>query len=274
MVNCGACGKFLSTVGAASCALCPLKYHKACLAISDKTNISRDWACPNCKRNIRRGDNSQTPVKGICVSPPHGEEPSECPSPKAEDGACEEALPNKELAQFMAEMREFRKEMVQLRDALSARLDTIERRLDKLEQRQPEAGVEGNAELERTIAELKQEINDRDQEALLSDLEIGQLPEEKGVSVVQSVTVLAARLGVTLEDRDVVFAERVGPPPAEAGGRARRVVVRLARRNLRDELIQAARARRSFTSAAEGRIFINERTDSPQPAALPPGPQS
>ncbi|KAL4702157.1 hypothetical protein ACJJTC_015001 [Scirpophaga incertulas] len=130
MVNCGACGKFLSSVGAASCALCPLKYHKACLVISDKTNISRDWACPNCKRNIRRGDNSRG----------------------------EEALHNKELAQFMAEMREFRKEMVQLRDALSARLDTIERRLDELEQRQPEAG---------------------------------------------SVTVLAARLGVTLEERDV-----------------------------------------------------------------------
>ncbi|KAL4702585.1 hypothetical protein ACJJTC_016061 [Scirpophaga incertulas] len=164
MVNCGACGKFLSSVEAIT------------VRLQLRAYVFRPYT--------------------------------------AEDGACEEALHNKELAQYMAEMREFRKEMVQLRDALSARLDTIERRLDELEQRQPEAG---------------------------------------------SVTVLAARLGVTLEERDVVFAESVGPPPAEAGGRARRVVVRLARRNLRDELIQAARARRSFTGAAEGRIFINER---------------
>jgi hypothetical protein len=53
-------------------------------------------------------------------------------------------------------------------------------------------------------------LADRDREALLADLEVGMLPEEKGVSVVQSVTVLAARLGVPLERQDVVFAERVG----------------------------------------------------------------
>jgi hypothetical protein len=83
------------------------------------------------------------------------------------------------------------------------------------------------------------------------------------VSVVQSVTVLAARLGVPLEARDVVFAERVGAPPAE-GGRARRVVVRLARRQVRDDLLRAARVRRTGAAADKGpRVFLNERLTRP-----------
>ncbi|KAL4712916.1 hypothetical protein ACJJTC_011986 [Scirpophaga incertulas] len=166
---------------------------------------------------------------------------------------------HRELVDFMTEMRQFRVEMNELRVSLSARMDSIEKRLDVLEQRTPDSGVVETAALENTIRELKMELNERDQEVLLSDLEIGELGEEKGVGVVHTVMVLAGRLGVPLEERDVVFAERVGPPPAEAGGRPRRIVVRLARRHLRDELLRAARVRRTLTSASGGRVFVNER---------------
>ncbi|KOB57427.1 Zinc finger DNA binding protein [Operophtera brumata] len=129
-----------------------------------------------------------------------------------------------------------------------------------------------NPSTPRTVAQLKIELNERDQEALQSDLEIGHLPEEKGESVLHAVTVLAAKLGVTLEARDVVYAERVGVTQgAGAEGevrRERRVVVRLARRHLRDQLLQAARVRRTLTASDAGcataavagpRIFLNER---------------
>ncbi|KAL4708969.1 hypothetical protein ACJJTC_005830 [Scirpophaga incertulas] len=82
-------------------------------------------------------------------------------------------------------------------------------------------------------------------EALLTDLEIGQMPEDKAENAFHAVCVLATRLGVPLEERDVVYAERVGARPDEAGGRPRRMVVRLARRSLRDELLRAARLRRT-----------------------------
>jgi hypothetical protein len=111
-----------------------------------------------------------------------------------------------EFAECLSEMREFRQEMSRLRDsfvAISGRLDGFEQRLEALERRRMAGDDDGTARLERTIAELKAELDDRDREALLSDLDIGQLPEEKGVSVVQSVTTLAARLGVALEARDV-----------------------------------------------------------------------
>ncbi|KAL0841059.1 hypothetical protein ABMA28_014824 [Loxostege sticticalis] len=147
--------------------------------------------------------------------------------------------------------------------AVGARIDAVEARMEAAERRRAEAGPDGAEGLRRTVEELKLELNERDQEALLADLEIGQLPEQKGENPVHAVIVLATRLGVPLEERDVVFAERVGAPPAEAGGRARRVVVRLARRHLRDELLRAARVRRAVTAEGGGRVFINERLTRP-----------
>ncbi|XP_063838172.1 uncharacterized protein LOC135087303 [Ostrinia nubilalis] len=148
--------------------------------------------------------------------------------------------------------------------ANAERLDEVEKRLEAVGRVQTEAGTGAGsgvvAALERTVAELKLELNDRDQDALLADLEIGGLPDEKGGNVFHDVAVLAGRLGVTLEERDVVFAERVGAPPAETGGaRPRRVVVRLARRQLRDDLLRAARVRRGSTGEGGGRVYINER---------------
>ncbi|KAL0883332.1 hypothetical protein ABMA27_016739 [Loxostege sticticalis] len=143
--------------------------------------------------------------------------------------------------------------------AVGARIDAVEARVEAAERRRAEAGPDDAEGLRRTVEELKLELNEREQEALLADLEIGQLPEQKGENVLHAVAVLATRLGVPLEERDLVFAERVGAPPAEAGGRARRVVVRLARRHLRDELLRAARVRRGVTAEGGGRVFVNER---------------
>lgn len=151
-------------------------------------------------------------------------------------------------------------------------MDGIEQRLEVVERRDTGPATVEVADLERTVAQLKLELNDRDQEALLSDIEIGHLPEEKGENVLHAVTVLAAKLGLVLEERDVVFAERVGVTQGAGVGseppRERRVVVRLARRQLRDQLLQAARVRRTMTTtdagravttAAGSRIFLNER---------------
>ncbi|KAL4705408.1 hypothetical protein ACJJTC_002431 [Scirpophaga incertulas] len=137
-------------------------------------------------------------------------------------------------------MRQFRMEMSLLREsftAITARLESVQRRLEVLEARKPEAGADRVAELESV----------------------------NGENVFHSVAQLAGRLRVVLENRDVVFAERVGAPPlpgeaGEAGGRARRVVVRLTRRCLRDELLNAARVRRAgLTSSAGVRVYLNER---------------
>jgi hypothetical protein len=233
------------------------------------------WICVECKsRQPKGGNNTNTPVRPMaeCVSvsvdsdnvtirKSHHTRTITTSPELSESPVAVTAAPDRceELAEFVAEMREFRREMAALRDSLTVRLDDFERRLGTLERRRDNSATERTAELERTVADLRKELDDRDREALLADLEIGQLPEEKGVSVVQSVTVLAARLGVPLEQQDVVFAERVGAPPAEAGGRPRRVVVRLTRRQLRDELLAAARVRRDLVGPGGGRVYLNER---------------
>lgn len=286
MLKCAACGKFLASSVGASCSVCPSLYHKECVLLPETAPVSRDWACPACKKKEPKGDS--TPVRGNCSQEVAGgtsaapqlaasrravaarAAPAVAPAPPAPGFGVQEL--RHELAECMAEMREFRREIAEFRVSvagISARMDGIEQRLEAVEQRNTGPGAVEVAQLERTVAQLKLELNDRDQEALQSDIEIGHLPEEKGENVLHAVTVLAAKLGVALDERDVVFAERVGVAQgAGAGGEApreRRVVVRLARHYLRDQLLQAARVRRSLTATDAGcvapqrRIFVNER---------------
>ncbi|KAI8441229.1 hypothetical protein MSG28_014878 [Choristoneura fumiferana] len=243
------------------------KYHKGCVAVPDGMAVARDWVCPECKSKPKRADNNSTPGKGASGSPAAAAAPAGAPTPPS-GGETEVAALRREMAEYIAEQREFRAEIRASLKSMGERMDEIERRLDAVESREAEVAPRGGdvEQLQQTVERLQLELNDRDQDALLADLDIGQLPEEPGENVVHTVTVLAAKLGVTLEPRDVVFAERVGAPTAAAAaGRARRVVVRLTRRQLRDDLLRAARVRRNVSSADVGqagpprRVYVNER---------------
>ncbi|VVC89755.1 unnamed protein product [Leptidea sinapis] len=114
----------------------------------------------------------------------------------------------------------------------------------------------------------KLDINVREQDILQSDIEISNLPEVAGENPTQTFMVLATRLGVSLKHEEVVFAERIGRMVEINKGENKtslRLVVRLSRRQLRDELIQSARVRRGATSADLGidlppqRFYASER---------------
>ncbi|CAG5017166.1 unnamed protein product [Parnassius apollo] len=112
--------------------------------------------------------------------------------------------------------------------------------------------------METIIKELKQEINDKDQKALLNDIEIIGIPEVSGETPLHIMSTVANKLGVTLNDHDIVFAERVGRHSSnllqevQTGNQnrieARPLVVRLARRITRDILLKNARVRRTLTT--------------------------
>lgn len=253
------------------------------MSLPEASSVGKGWVCPGCIPMTRKGDN--TPVRAApqdalalrAGSAREGAPSTSSPHPAAPPMDLQ--LMHREIAEWMLEMREFRREISEFRASvkgLSERVDTIEERLVAVEQRKEDSPAV--ADLRCKVVLLQQELNDRDQDALLSDLEIGQLPEEKGESIVRAVTVLAARLGVTLEERDIVFAERVGAMQSASAAGAptnppRRVVVRLARRPLRDQIISAARVRRTLTASDAGRavdtagpappypprIFVNER---------------
>ncbi|XP_046971286.1 uncharacterized protein LOC124538279 [Vanessa cardui] len=147
------------------------------------------------------------------------------------------------------------------------RVDTVEDRMTSLEDKYLKINEEGkNSQISETIALLKAEINDREQGTLLNDVQISGVPEQKGENVVHLTQAISRKLGMTLDPRDIVSAERVGfhhqLSPNE-DRRPRLVVVRLARRSLRDDLIKSARVRRGIDTSGiidgnPSRIYINE----------------
>ncbi|XP_026331513.1 uncharacterized protein LOC113238877 [Hyposmocoma kahamanoa] len=172
-----------------------------------------------------------------------------------------------ELQEIRREIREFRGEFLELRASLppiTARMDDIDRRLDNVEERMA-TNVNDSAVkvLEEAVANLQLELHNRDQERLDNDVLITNVVEGAGESVLHIVATIGTKLGVKLDERDIVCAERLGV--RREGGRPRPIVVRLARRVTRSELLRAARVRRGATTAdcglaGEARPFyVNER---------------
>ena len=128
--------------------------------------------------------------------------------------------------------------------------------------------------LSNAISNLQMDINDRDQEALINDLEIAGIPEFGDESALHIVSTIATKLGVEVDIRDVVSAYRVGSVRGRGAGvdentqsaQPRRMVVRFTRRSVRDAFLRAARVRRSIRTSDMGlpshtqrQIHINER---------------
>lgn len=139
------------------------------------------------------------------------------------------------------------------------------------------SGKKGDADAElsnlrETVAELKAEINEKEQAGLLNDVDISGIPESEGESLMHIVIAAAAKLGMTLDHKDVVSVSRIGSKryTLQQGEnklpRPRTITVRLARHDLRKELIKNARVRRNVTTADLGLpqheckpFYLNER---------------
>ncbi|XP_063635112.1 uncharacterized protein LOC134805837 [Cydia splendana] len=150
------------------------------------------------------------------------------------------------------------------------RVDELTARLDAVEHAQRQNTNIKNNNLEETVACLKMDLNDRDQEILCNDVEIVGIPEENNERTLHLAHIVSKKLGVQLEEHDIVNAERAGVAHRSEtqDGRAPRprpIVVRLARHSLRDQLLAAARTRRGVTTADMGlsssakTFYVNER---------------
>ncbi|CAG9132605.1 unnamed protein product [Plutella xylostella] len=286
--SCGACKKFLSLTDGVKCSKCSTHYHRACLGLgpSNKASVSSSWECDACKRLVPRGNRTETPVKSL-LSGDDSEATAKgslitsgdsSSSPAAQSMTLELTLEIRQLREDLqaarGEIQQFRAEMFDLKSSLTDtndRLASVVSRVDRLEKKVEDTPE--TSQLESTVAELKLELQERDQRELSNDLDISNLPEELGENPIHLVTLVAAKLGVILEERDIVSAERVGSrhgrgtEGAGAGGadRPRPLAVRVTRRALKDELTKSARVRRGATtadlglSAAPRPFYINER---------------
>jgi hypothetical protein len=258
------------------------------------------WKCDECRNAMPKMNNTNTPVKredypfvnsrkrvnagssatsaaqsSATSSLGVKDSPTECAgtASASTELITELRLLREEVRATRAEMLEFRTTL----NSLTAAVEVCNRRIDELtarvfavEQQREDTTNSTTAALEQTVADLKLDLNARDQELLCNDVEIAGIPEEKSERCCHIVLAVAQKLGVTLEERDLVSAERAGSVRrAEAQDtvppRPRPLVVRLARRALRDQLLAAARVRRDATTAGLGLssaarpFYVNER---------------
>ncbi|KAI8425574.1 hypothetical protein MSG28_011397, partial [Choristoneura fumiferana] len=284
------CGKFISSSGVAKCTECAAVYHKGCVSIPQTARVSTTWTCAACKAKAPRrcpSADTDTPIKCSEL----GESGGGTPSPSQNQEVAEQLrLFRTEFSAVRDEMAGLRQEMVELHrfiEGFQARFVGMEERRSGRWRR---AAADG--ELAATVAALKLELCDRDQDLLLNDLELTGIPEHSNESPTHLVCLVAHKLGVGLDERDIVFAERVGPrrrlPAGESmpsamspltqssvdgtgqavsgmSARPRPLIVRLARRGPRGELLRAARVRRGADTSGfdlpgnPSRFYVNER---------------
>ncbi|CAG9782738.1 unnamed protein product [Diatraea saccharalis] len=298
---CGGCRKSIEDKRFLSCSACGLHYDLECANVSEQrfyNTMSKDhkkaWKCVMCFSRQPKVDNTNTPVRGTAlgVTVQRGaavESPSGLDMDYLNDTAHNITIEITDFQSLVMEMRAFREEMRE--EMRSARLETkrlndtvaaltgrltecegrvavLNERVITLETRLTTEKVD-NASLIAEIDRMKSELNDRDQDLLLTELEVTCIQEQPNESLLHIIGTVATKLGVHLDEQDIVSVVRVGrvldASQTSAVPRTRPIVVRLARRAVRDKLLEAARVRRGVTTEGMGlpgkpaQFFLNER---------------
>lgn len=258
------CGKYLSNNDCVRCSKCPGSYHRSCLA-NPPTGKGSSWLCEVCKPRTPSGSQA-SPMEDHADS-------------HEIDLGSELRSFRVELGAMRSELRELRAEMAEFRHSIQScynRMDSLDERMGKLEKRFEDTHETQHSSLLGTIEDLKRQLNEREQDSLANDIEIAGVPEENGEQPNHLLSLLTIKLGVQIDERDVMYAERAGivrrnrsesgDVTGETMQRPRAIVVRFTRRTVRDSVLRAARVRRDLTAAdlevrgaAAQRIYVNER---------------
>ncbi|XP_052754306.1 uncharacterized protein LOC128201424 [Galleria mellonella] len=304
VMRCAGCFKKIENNLFLSCSICKQAYDLHCANVAEKSfcnAMSHEhraaWKCPLCVSKQPKTDNTDTPVRTVtqgvmtrrgaaAVSPVdqlNMSIVSDAPMRGDLDDITDTQMLALEIRRFREELSASRIQMQLLNenmarlstglDNCNARVDRLSIRVDNLERQICEGSSSATScedTLMKAIEQLKAELNDRDQELLLNDIEISGVPEQKGENVTHVTLTLATKLGIKLSEEDVVSASRVGSVLRTSDGpthqlRPRLIVVRLARRTLRDQFLHEARIRRGATTGDAGlpgpscRFYVNER---------------
>lgn len=266
MSKCAACGKFVSTGDSVKCSGCNTTFDRSCLKIPKTSKLPPRWFCSGCTNKQSTKENREDSVFAHKDAVPNVDlsfsSPSGC-------GGCEDL--KQFLVEIKNEMKAIRHDLNIYRNDLNKRMDGMESRIAALEEGSSGSLSisEQNKDLLDTVSHLKYEFNDREQELFLTDVEIACIPEKQGENLTHLVRLIADKLDVKLDDRDIVSVERSGPLRARMEGegppRPRPLVARLARRALRDQLLRSARIRRGADTTGfelpgpPRRFYVNER---------------
>ncbi|CAB3225238.1 unnamed protein product [Arctia plantaginis] len=257
MSKCKGCGKYIAQKDITKCSKCQNYYHRTCALVATPgvKSVSPKWICAGCNVVLA----TPPAVAEACVSSQpsnsHGATasnnlPKDCNPAQTVDVSLilkEIRIFREEINALISELREFREEMLSLQadnKMCNDRVDLLEKRVGALEEKSDQHLYPDLTTLETTVRDLKLKLNEREQESLLNDIEVSG---------------------------DVVYAKRAGngrrnyEESEEKAPRPRVIVVRLTRRETREELLHSARVRRGLTTkdiqlaGTPRRVYINER---------------
>ncbi|KAL4718488.1 hypothetical protein ACJJTC_012617 [Scirpophaga incertulas] len=300
--SCAGCDKLLPKYEYLRCCMCKAGYDLMCLNMSRErydsfyaTNNERksSWKCPECLCKQPKRGNINTPVRSIAPTSGDVDVSSNTPydesrnvtqrsrSVKLSVQDIDESNPITEISLYLNEMRAMRVQMSICSDTMAEltstmkaqnkRLDSLESRMDALEAVVSESDRDEVKALQLTISQLKSEIQQRDQEMLLNDVEISNFPEIPNENTTHIILTVAKKLGVDLEERDVVRVERAGavrvleeggPPPRPATSGRASGAPQFAGRAV-TSCAEAKRRNWKYVWTREGRIFARREQGSP-----------
>lgn len=200
---------------------CRMRYHlDFCIGGPILEESARDqWICPKCRCSMKKagGSNCATPVRSL-----DSLDQLNITFRGKSKAALKplETVETTNLAELLKEIRKPRADIIALRSdfcnlqkeirgmsslvqVCCERMDKVEDRVRTLEERVEAieaAETKDITLLKSTIAYLENQLNDREQEAMLNDIDITGVQEDKGENPIHIVTLVAKKLDVALEE--------------------------------------------------------------------------
>lgn len=298
-MECQACSKELTKSELIKCVVCEGLYHYKCLNMSSAYyvehlhKLKKTWRCPACENVTSRRKGGDTPVRhqfisdtafnmscdDLATDPPIKTSQSEVISYQQFALLLESKLEVMKASLTREIRNELASALERIKSDFTATTDFLSNQISELKQeitsyKTKFRDIENEKQsLQMSISQLQLQLNIKEQESLANDLQISGIPEIDNESLTHLVATVATKIGVKVSDMDIVSVARVGAKQATADPtssghkfRPRPIVVRLARRSVRDELLKNARIRRGANTGDLGlpshepkRFYINER---------------
>ncbi|KAJ0182175.1 hypothetical protein K1T71_002897 [Dendrolimus kikuchii] len=163
-----------------------------------------------------------------------------------------------------------RQELLELKHQITAMSSTALENQTKVRE-ELETAQKSIIDLKCTVTQLQQRLNFQEQNELRNEIEIIGIPELNNENLAHVIQVTSQKIGIQLAETDIDYMSRIGPKRSQETHslttrqhQPRPIIVKLLRRQKRNEIISAAKARKNLTSesivpGSPKKIYINER---------------
>lgn len=264
---CYVCGKYLDKDSGSKCSRCKKIYDLDCVTGLHGDELKTDY--PWCME----------------ISPPIEPIASQY---SEEEAAISEASEQSQHAtqasglkrELMAEIRMFRQEMKEMKDNMSEfrteiaeikqvvqmntnKIGDMMCQVSTIEQHVTDAEVTAlfYNELQNFMRRMNCQMNEKEQELLINDVEITGIAESRNETMIQIIRLIAEKIQTDINETDVVLLHRIGHRRVTQGNdmpRPRRLVIRFTCQAMKERVIHAAKAQQ-INTGDPNRVYINER---------------